>query len=99
VTRTVRVLRRAERDLQEIYDYLIREAPSRADAVVDGLLAALDSLAQNPLRGAQPRDGALRARGYRFLVREPYLVFYIPSRRSVRVYRIVHGKRAYRDLL
>lgn len=99
MTRAVRVLRRAERDLQEVYDYLAREAPGIADRVVDEVLDAFDSLAMFAERGARPRDPFLRARGYRFLVRDPYLIFYKVTKRTVRVYRVIHGKTAYRNLL
>ena len=44
MTRNVRVLRRARRDLQEIYDLVVREAPLRADPFIDRLLDAINSL-------------------------------------------------------
>lgn len=97
--RAVRVLRRAQHDLQQIYDYVAREVPQRADTLVDRLLDAIESLEDFAERGAIPRDEALRRRGYRYLVHEPYLVFYKVMKRQVRVYRVVHGKRALRDLL
>jgi toxin ParE1/3/4 len=97
--RSVRVLRRAERDLQEIYDYLAREVPRRAAPVIDRLLTALDSLERLADRGAQPRDPILRARDFRFLVSAPYVVFYKVLARQVRIHRVLHGSRAYRDLL
>jgi plasmid stabilization system protein ParE len=99
MTRSVRVLRRAQRDLQEIYDLIVREAPQRADPFIDGLLAAIDSLATLSERGAIPRDEVLRQQGYRFLVHGPYLVFYKVLKRQVRVYRVLRGSRAYRSLL
>jgi plasmid stabilization system protein ParE len=99
VKRTVRVLRRARRDLQEIYDFLTREAPASADAVADAILDALESLATMSDRGARPRDGRLRLTGFRYLAVGSYLVFYKTVGRTVRVYRILHGRRAYRALL
>lgn len=99
MTRRVRVLRRAQRDLQEIYDLIVREAPRRADPFIDGLLDAVDSLATMSERGATPRDEVLRQQGYRFLVHGPYLVFYKVLKRQVRVYRVLRGSRAYRSLL
>jgi plasmid stabilization system protein ParE len=95
----VRVLRRAQRDLQEIYDLVVREAPRRADPFVDGLLDAIESLATLSERGAIPRDEILRQQGYRFLVHARYLVFYKVLKRQVRVYRVLQGNRAYRSLL
>lgn len=99
MTRTVRVLRRAQRDLQEIHDFLGREAPASTDRVIDELLDALDSLTTLAARGARPRDPTLRAADYRFLVVGAYLVFYKVAGRHVRVYRVLHGRRAYRELL
>jgi plasmid stabilization system protein ParE len=99
MTHAVRVLRRAQRDLQQIYDFRAREAPRSADPFIDGLLAAIESLGEYPERGARPRDASLRGQGYRFLVHGKYLVFYKVLARHVRVYRILHGHRAYRGLL
>jgi toxin ParE1/3/4 len=99
VKRPVRVLRRAARDLQTLHDYLAREAPRRAGPFLDRLLAAIESLEEHAERGPQPRDEALRQRGYRFLAYRDYLVFYKVMPRQVRVYRVLHAKRAYRPLL
>lgn len=99
MTRSVRVLRRAQRDLQEIYDYLAVEAPLRAGPFNDKLIAAIDSLSTMADRGANPRDPILRARGYKFLVHDRYLIFFKVTGRGVRVYRVLRGSRAYRDLL
>jgi plasmid stabilization system protein ParE len=52
-----------------------------------------------PDRGAKPRDPILRARGYRFLVHDPYLIFFRVVGRQVRVYRVLRGNRAHGDLL
>jgi toxin ParE1/3/4 len=99
VTYSVRVLRRAQRDLQEIYDHIVREAPMRAGPFVDKLFAAIESLSTMPHRGAIPRDPILRARGYRFLVQDPYLIFYKVRGREARVQRVLRGSQAHRGLL
>lgn len=97
--RTVRILRRAERDLQLIYDEAVHERPLRADAFIDRILDRIASLATMGERGSVPRDPALAARGYRFVVVGSYLAFYKVGRGQIRVYRVLHGHRAYRDLL
>lgn len=99
MTRTVRVLRRAQRDLQQIYDFTAREAPRTADPFIDGLLDAIESLSTMSERGASPRDEKLKRHGYRFLVHGNYLVFYRVFRQQVRVYRVLRGSRAYRSFL
>ena len=95
----VRVLRRAERDLLEIQRYIGRDSPEAAIRVIDGLLDAIESLDESPLRGVVPRDERLRNLGIRFLAVTPHLVFYKVVRREVRVYRVLHGKRAHEDIL
>ncbi len=97
--RSVRLLRRARRDLQEVYDFLAREAPASADVVLDDLFDAIESLEPMAERGGRPRDPILRAAGYRFLVVGNHLIFYKLVGRQVRVYRVLHGRRSYRDLL
>ncbi len=97
--RTVRVLRRAQRDLQQIYDYVTREAPKRADSFIDGLVSAISSLEDLSEQGSVPRDEALRQRSYRYIIHRQYLVFYKVLNKQVRVYRVLHARRAYRHLL
>ncbi len=101
MTFRVRVLRRAENDLVAIGDYLRRDAPEQADAVVERLLTAIESLDRLPTRAARPGDERLRTLGYRFLVSEPYLIFFkIDTKRApVRVHRVLHGRREYREVL
>ena len=95
----IRVLGRAQRDLDQIYDYALRETPPRADRFIEELLDAIESLETMPERGAIPRDEVLRRRGYRYLIHKPYLVLYKLVKQQVRVYRVLHGSRAYRGLL
>ena len=97
--RTVRVLRRAQRDLQQIYDYVATDAPPRAASFIDRFLDAIESLDEFSERGATPRDSVLRQRAYRHLKHLEYLVFYKVLQRRVRAYRVLHAKRAYRHLL
>jgi toxin ParE1/3/4 len=99
VKRAVRVLRRAQRDLQQIYDYAATEAPLHADAFIDRLLDAIESLEEHGERGPAPRDPVLRRRGYRYLIHGEYLIFYKVLPRQVRVCRVLRGRRAYQHLL
>jgi toxin ParE1/3/4 len=99
VKRAVRLLRRAQADLQRLHDHLAEMAPLRADTFIDRLISAIEALESFPERGSVPRDDALRQRGYRFIVYADYLVFHKVLPRQVRVYRILYGGRAYRSLL
>ncbi|MCZ6696331.1 MAG: type II toxin-antitoxin system RelE/ParE family toxin [Acidobacteria bacterium] len=97
--RSVRILRRAQDDLVEIHRYILRDRPGAADRFVDKLLDAIESLELNPARGTVPRDQRLRDLGYRVLIHGEHLVFYKVLPRQVRVYRVLHGRRRYADLL
>jgi plasmid stabilization system protein ParE len=99
VKRAVRVLRRAQADLLEIQAYIVRDRPEAAEALVKAILDLLQSLEAMPDRGAVPRDTHLRHAGYRYVRHGEYLIFYKVLRSQVRVYRILHGRRLYKDLL
>lgn len=95
----VRVLERAVKDLEEAQRYIQRDRPLAADRFVLRLLVAIESLGEHPKRGATPRDPRLRGLGYRFLTVDPYLIFFRVTKKTVRIYRVIHGARRYRNLL
>lgn len=99
MTRQVRILRAAERDLEEIYRYLSRDRPRTAQTTVERILDGVESLSEHADRGSKPKDDRLRALGYRYLVHTPYLIFYKILPRQVRVYRVLHGRRKYEPCL
>lgn len=99
MTRTVRILRRAQADLEEIRHYIQRDAREAAVRFLVRLLDRIEALATLPQIGFVPSDDRLRALGYRVLAEGQYLIFYKVLRRQIRVYRILHGKRRYWDIL
>jgi plasmid stabilization system protein ParE len=99
LTRSVRVLRRAQLDLVDIQAYVACDRPGAAEGLIDALVSRLHSLERFPGRGAVPRDAHLRRAGYRYLTHAEYLIFYKVLTRQVRVYRVLHGARQYAHLL
>ena len=99
MTRQVRILRRAQIDLLEIQDYIARDNPAAAEGLIEAVLDLVASLGEFPDRGQVPKDTILKASRYRYLRHGEYLVFYKVLRSQVRVYRIVHGRRKYEDIL
>lgn len=95
----VRILKRAEKDLSAIHRYVSRDSVRNATAVVDALLVAIEGLGDFPESGPVPRDERLRRLGFRFVASSSYLIFYKIVRRQIRVYRVLHGKRSYEQLL
>jgi toxin ParE1/3/4 len=95
----VRYLPVAERDLLEILDYIARDDHEAARRFVDRIEHSIGSLAQFPKAGRRPRDARLQRLGYRVLVLDDYLVFYVVVGRTVQVRRVIHGARRYDFLL
>lgn len=91
----------AERDLEEIYDYIAEfDSPRNADRVLDRLLEVTERLAAYPERGSQP--GELRSLGvqeYRQGFFKPYRVIYRVIGDQVIIYVIADGRRDMQSLL
>jgi toxin ParE1/3/4 len=76
----------AERDLEEIYDYIAEyDAPGKADHLLDSIEKVVESLSAFPERGSHPKE--LLALG----IRESRQTFFKPCRVIYRVF----GQRAY----
>lgn len=95
----VKIYPAAERDLLDIVDYLNTLSPSAALKYYDLLTEEIASLSHMPERCPRPRDLALAAKGYRYLIVEKYLVFYVIEGDTVQIRRILYGKRDYQSIL
>jgi toxin ParE1/3/4 len=91
----------AERDLEEIYDYVAEfHSQAGADYVMDKLLQVADDLATFPERGAHPKELlALGIREYRQVFFKPYRVIYRMIGKKVFIYLIADGRRDMQSLL
>lgn len=56
---------------------------------------SISNLASDPYLGRVPRDIRLENKGYRMLVVDKYLVFYVVKEQTVQIRRIIHGSRKY----
>lgn len=95
----VKIYPRAEQDLGEIVDYLNTLSKEAALRYYDLLTEEVASLSVMPERCPHPRDLALTARGYRYLIVKDYLVFYIVEGDVVQIHRILYGRRDYGAIL
>ncbi len=95
----VKIYPSAQQDLRDIVDYLNTLSPSAALRYYDKLTEEIASLSTMPERCPRPRDLALAAKGYRYLIVENYLIFYVVSEGTVQIRRILYGRRDYRALL
>ena len=80
-------------------DYLNTLSQYTALKYYDRLTSEIASLSMLPDRCPRPRDLALAAKGYRYLVVGNYLIFYVVVGNVVQIRRILYARRDYRHLL
>lgn len=89
----------AQRDMQDMVDYLNELSPQAALSSYDEIIERISTLVQLPLRCPLMKSPVLRAKGYRVLVVNNYLVFYVVNDKTVEIRRILYGKRQHEPLL
>ena len=91
----------AQRDLEEIHDYITEfDTLANADHVLNRVLEVVESLATLPERGAYPKELlALGVREYRQTFFKPYRVIYRVIGKRVYIYLIVDGRQDMQSLL
>jgi plasmid stabilization system protein ParE len=95
----LRLLSIAEQDFLDIIEYLAAENLSAAPTVADQIERQLQGLQRHPFLGRVPSDTKLARMSYRVPVVGNYLIFYKVRRKTVLVYRIIHGARDILPLL
>ena len=89
----LRYLPVAQDDLISIFDYIAKDSPERAMAFVEKLDKRIGILEQQPNLGRIPRHSKLKQFGYRVLIIESYLIFYVIRNKVIEINRVVHGSR------
>lgn len=90
---TLRYLPAADSDLVGIFDFIAQDSPNRALSYLRKLDKRVKLLERYPRLGRVPRHRKLREYGYRVLIVESYLVFYIVREQTVEIHRVIHGSR------
>jgi toxin ParE1/3/4 len=89
----------AEQDLTEIADYIAGEDPPAALKVIVRIEKNILKLEDFPLIGVVPRIRRLARKGYRILIVDDYLVFYvIVNNEMIEIRRVLSGKIDYQFL-
>ena len=96
---TLRYLPIAVDDLVSIFDWIADDSPTNAAAFIEKLDRHIGSLATHAFLGHVPRDEKLKNTGYRILVVESYLVFYLIRGKIVEIHRVIHGSRNLDDVI
>ena len=89
----------AERDMEEIIDYVNSLSPIAAYKLYDEIVSKISSLGEMPERCALVKENNLKLKGYRFLCVENYIVFFIIKGKVVQIRRIVYSKRNFNEIL
>lgn len=91
----------AERDLEELCDYIERhDTPGRADHVLEQLEKVFDNLSAHPHRGNYPKELLeVGIREYHEVFFKPYRVIYQVMENEVYVLLIADGRRDMQTLL
>ena len=71
----IRYLTTAQKDLDEIFDYILRDNPSAAVSLLEKFDHSISQLSLNPELGVIPKDDRLKNLGYTMLIVEKYLAF------------------------
>jgi toxin ParE1/3/4 len=95
----IRYLSTAEKDLDDIFDYILRDKPSAALGLFEKIDHSISQLALNPEIGVVPKDDRLKKLGYRMLIIDKYLVFYVVKTNTIQIRRVIHGARKYGFLI
>ena len=95
----IRYLSTAEKDLIEVFEYINKDNPTAAISELEKFDKSISQLALNPFLSVVPKDERLKKLGYRMLIVDKYLVFYVVKNKTVQVRCIVHGARRYSFLL
>ena len=90
---TLRYLPVAQDDLRSILDFIAQDNPSRAASFIEELDTKIGLLEEQPLLGRTPRHPKLLEYGYRVLILDAYLVFYIVRGQTIEIHRVIHGSR------
>ena len=96
---TLRYLPVAVDDLISIFDWIANDSPANAAAFIEKLDQHIGSLSAHPFLGRTPKDDKLKSAGYRVLVIESYLTFYMVRGKTVEIHRVIHGSRNLDDII
>jgi len=89
----------AANDLTEIVNYIKNDNQPAEINLVSKIDESISHLSQFPYLGSSPKDIRLYSLGYRMLIIENYIVFYVVLEDIVEIRRVISGKRKYSFLI
>lgn len=97
----IRYTETAVEDLDLIFDYIFADNRNAALKMLKQLKTGIERLADIPLLGIvlPTNDLSLVKRGYRYLVIDPYIVFYRISEQEIWIGRVLHSRQDWLNTL
>lgn len=95
----IRIYKSAENDLEDIVEYINTSSTTVAIKQYDNLINKIGTLVEMHERCPFLKDATLRLKGYRVLIVDNCLVFFVIKNDIVQVRRILYNKRYYGWLL
>ena len=94
---------KASEDLEQIYIYISQKmfAEIAANNLLEKIESSVMRLESFPYSCSYVSDDALKSKGYRKLIVDNYIVFYLVNEtdKQVIIMRILYGAQIYQDLL
>ncbi|RAK08107.1 addiction module RelE/StbE family toxin [Halanaerobium saccharolyticum] len=100
---SLKITKQAYNDLDNIYSYIVSEFDDKASA--KNLLNKIEDkvlrLKQFPLSGSLVADQVLQNKGYRKLIINKYVAFYLVNEdeNEVVIMRVLSGRQKYQDFI
>ena len=89
----------AQNDFLDVADHLNALAPEEGVQCYELFMEKIGALASAPESYPYARDAQLRFRGYRILLIDSYIVFYVINGKTVELRRILYARRQYERLV
>ena len=96
---SVEYLPMAYDDLDDIFTYIATDDPGLAIKILDEFDIAILHLEEFPDMGVNIKNRRLANKGYKMLIINDYLVFYVMVTNIIEIRRIISSKRNYTKLL
>ncbi len=99
----IKITPKANDDLDEIYSYIAGELHNvtAAENLMDKIEENIMRLSEFPFSCSFVEDDILKSKGYRKLIIESYIAFYVvdETEKQVVVMRVLYGKQKYQDII
>ncbi|MBQ8148277.1 MAG: type II toxin-antitoxin system RelE/ParE family toxin [Lachnospiraceae bacterium] len=91
----------ARKDLDKIWDYIANDLCNKkaAQDTINGILKAVDELAEFPEMGSKLYIADILSSRYRYVQYKNYMAFYRVNKDEILVDRILYSKRNYLEVL